>query len=187
MSFNAVANIANIAIRIALILYPLYVWWAISNWHPAMALLPATIIALIKACSATAGWPARLFFLLTSSLLVLALVLGQSENVMLFYPVWINVGMLLLFATSLWFPPTIIERFARLMEGELDAHAIEYTRKVTQVWCGFFIINGSIATATAMWGNWDIWLLYNGGIAYGLMGLLMLVEWWVRRVVKAAK
>lgn len=184
MSFNA---LANIALRVALVLYPLYVWWAINHWHPATALLPAAIIALIKACSAKVGWPARLFFLVTCCLLVLALLLGQSENAMLYYPVWVNVGMLLVFAVSLWFPPTVIERFARLMEGELDAHAIAYTRKVTQVWCGFFIINGSIAAATAWWGNWDIWVLYNGGIAYGLMGLLMLIEWRVRCVVKAAK
>lgn len=180
-------TVAAVSARIALVLYPFYVWWAMAHLHPAAALLPLAVLALFKSFGRHSHKSARVFFLLTCAALVLATIVGQAEQAMLYYPVWMNAGMLLLFASSLWFPPTIIERFARLMDGELDQRAITYTRKVTQVWCGFFLLNGAIAAYTAWHGDWDLWLLYNGGIAYGLMGLLMLIEWQVRRVVKAAK
>ncbi|HEX5792885.1 MAG TPA: hypothetical protein VFY01_06380 [Rheinheimera sp.] len=179
--------VVDIGLKVAVVLYPLYVWWAIKHWHPAAALLPVAAIALVKSCSSGAGLASRSFFLFTCLGLVLAMLLGQAEHAMLYYPVWMNAGMLLLFTASLWFPPTVVERLARLMDGELDQHAVAYTRKVTQVWCIFFLFNGAIAFATAWWGDWDLWLLYNGLISYILMGLLMLIEWQVRRVVKAAK
>lgn len=177
----------DICLKCALVLYPLYVWWAIHHWHPAAALLPVAAVALIKSCSRGAGVASRSFFLLTCAFLLAAMWLGRAEHALLYYPVWMNAGMLLLFAASLWFPPTVIERLARLMEGELDQHAVAYTRKVTQVWCLFFLFNGAVAFASAWWGDWDIWVMYNGLISYILMGLLMFIEWQVRRVVKAAK
>jgi uncharacterized membrane protein len=180
-------KVAGVGLRISLLLYPFYVWWAVNHLHPAAAVLPAVLVALFKSCSRDSSNATRGFFLLTCVALALALLSGQAEQAMLYYPLWMNAGMLLVFSASLWFPPTIVERFARMMEGTLDEHAVAYTRKVTQVWCGFFLFNGSIAALTAWWGDWDLWLLYNGGIAYGLMGLLMLIEWQVRRLVKAAK
>lgn len=88
------------------------------------------------------------------------------------YPLLINAVMLSVFAYTLISPPSMIERFARLREPDLPAQAIAYTRRVTQVWCGFFIINGLIALATALWASEAAWSLYNGLIAYLLMGLL---------------
>ena len=175
------------SLQLALLLYPFYVWWAVSNWHPALAVLPIMLLALAKALTSHSDTSQRWFFLLSAVLLLAASLLGKAEQAMLYYPVWMNAGMLLLFGWSLCYPPTVVERLARLMEGELDAKGVAYTRKVTQVWCGFFLLNGSIAALTAWWGDWDIWVLYNGLISYILMGLLMFIEWQVRRVVKAAK
>ncbi|QBL10698.1 DNA gyrase subunit B [Rheinheimera sp. D18] len=182
-----VKGLLSAALKVSLLLYPVYVWWAINHWHPATALLPIASIALLKSFTGDAGLASRGFFLLTCLGLVLAMLLGQSEHAMLYYPVWMNAGMLSLFGYSLRYPPTVVERIAKLMDGELDEKAIAYTRKVTQVWCVFFLLNGSIAFVTAVLGNWDLWLLYNGLIAYVLMGLLMFIEWQVRRVVKTAK
>ena len=73
---------------------------------------------------------------------------------------------------------------ARLSEPDLPDVAIAYTRKVTLVWCAFFLVNGGIALATALWGTEAQWTLYNGGIAYVLMGLIAAVEWLVRKRVR---
>jgi uncharacterized membrane protein len=51
---------------------------------------------------------------------------------------------------------------------------------VTQVWCWFFSVNGAIALATALWASPAIWTLYNGLIAYLVMGLLFAGEYVVR-------
>jgi uncharacterized membrane protein len=101
-----------------------------------------------------------------------------------YYPVAINAGLLAVFGWSLLHPPTIIERFARLQEPDLPAVALPYVRRVTQVWCGFFIINGSISLATAIWASDATWALYNGFLSYLAMGVLFAVEWLVRQRVK---
>lgn len=89
-----------------------------------------------------------------------------------YYPVMISAFMLILFGHSLIFPPTIIERIARRHESHFSDAAVRYTRHVTQIWCAFFILNGSIALSTALWASPQTWSLYNGFISYLLMGLL---------------
>lgn len=100
------------------------------------------------------------------------------------YPVFMNVTMLVAFSVTLWKPPSMIERFARLAEPDLDERGIAYTRIVTWVWIGFFGINGSIALWTALNGSWFVWGLYNGGISYGLAGLLFAGEYFIRQIVR---
>jgi uncharacterized membrane protein len=88
------------------------------------------------------------------------------------YPVLVNGALLALFTHSLYTPPSIVERIARLREPDLEPAAVRYTRRVTQVWCGFFAVNGTVALATAIWASPAVWSLYNGLIAYILMGAL---------------
>lgn len=103
------------------------------------------------------------------------------------YPVIVNVGMLLLFGLSLFFPPTVVERIARIKEPNLSDVGVKYTRCVTQVWCVFFVFNGTIAFLTACFMSHIIWSLYNGLIAYILMGLLFGIEYLCRLRFKKAE
>ena len=108
----------------------------------------------------------------------------KTHQLLLFYPVVINIVMLAVFGGSLWSAMPIVERLARLQEPDLNDAAIRYTRRVTQIWCAFFIVNGSIALLTALYGDMALWTLWNGMVAYLLMGTLMAVEWLVRQRVK---
>jgi uncharacterized membrane protein len=102
------------------------------------------------------------------------------------YPVLVNGALLVAFAWSLSSPQSMVERMARLSEPDLPPEGVAYTRTVTKVWCGFFVVNGSIALATALWATPAVWSLYNGVIAYGLMGLLFGGEYLVRLRFKRA-
>ena len=121
----------------------------------------------------------------TGLLAVLATVLNQALPLKL-YPALVNAVMLVVFGTSLRFGPPLVERLARLQEPELPAFALAYTRRVTQVWCGFFVLNGGLALLTALYASDRVWMLYNGLLAYVMMGVLFAGEWLVRRRVKAA-
>lgn len=101
------------------------------------------------------------------------------------YPVFMNLVMLVAFAVTLWRGPSMIERFARSFEPDLDEAGVRYTRKVTWVWIGFFILNGAMAGWTVAHGDWTLWTLYNGLISYLLMGALFAGEFLVRRHVRA--
>ncbi|MCE9650896.1 MAG: hypothetical protein K8R18_14855 [Parvibaculum sp.] len=103
------------------------------------------------------------------------------------YPVFMNMTMLFAFALTLWKPPSMIERFARIAEPDLDAHGVAYTRNVTWLWMGFFVVNGSLAFWTALYGSWQQWGVYNGAISYVLAGCLFAGEFIIRKIVRARK
>lgn len=116
-------------------------------------------------------------------ILCAASYLLKTHQLLLFYPVVVNSVMLTVFGGSLWSSMPIVERLARLREPDLPEPAVRYTRRVTQIWCLFFVANGSIALFTALYGDMTLWTAWNGMIAYLLMGTLMAGEWLVRRRV----
>ncbi|EIH4284747.1 hypothetical protein CFJ09_005446 [Escherichia coli] len=104
----------------------------------------------------------------------------KTHQLLLFYPVVVNAVMLAVFGGSLRSTMPIVERLARLQEPDLPEKAVRYTRRVTQVWCLFFIFNGSIALFTTLYGNMPLWTAWNGIIAYLLIGFLTAGEWLIR-------
>jgi uncharacterized membrane protein len=100
------------------------------------------------------------------------------------YPAMVSAAFLGVFGYSLLAPPSIIERMARGRGPALSPFVVTYTRRVTQVWCAFFLLNGCLALATALWASAALWSLYTGVISYVLMGLLFAAEYMVRRQVK---
>jgi hypothetical protein len=50
------------------------------------------------------------------------------------------------------------------------------------VWCTFFTFNGLVAAALALWATLYWWTLYNGLIAYILMGMLFAAEYIPRKL-----
>ncbi|MAZ66989.1 MAG: hypothetical protein CMF25_07745 [Kangiellaceae bacterium] len=117
----------------------------------------------------------------------LCIALGVVKNdaqYFRYYPVLISLSFLGIFGYTLWKPPSMIEKLGRLMEKDFPEEAVGYTRKVTVVWCVFFGINGLVALYTAVVSSMDTWVLYNGLIAYLLMGALFVGELAVRQLVK---
>lgn len=108
-------------------------------------------------------------------------LISSSSAGVRFYPVLMSAAMFCLFAWSLGQRQSIVERFARIIYREFPAEAVAYTRRVTTVWCGFFLVNGLIALWTALAASWATWTLYNGFISYVFMGLLFIGEYAVRQ------
>jgi uncharacterized membrane protein len=166
----------------ATLAYPLVVWFGLGRVSPAW------IAAALGLLAAARAWHARQWFWLVAAAgaALLALVsLGGSWLPLKLYPVMINGLLLAVFAASLWRGPSVVERLARITEPELPPAGVAYTRTVTAVWCGFFAVNGLLALITALWASDAVWALYNGLVAYVLMGLLFGIEWLVRQQVKA--
>ncbi len=112
-----------------------------------------------------------------------AIVVTDSELLLRFYPSLVNLGLLIAFGATLARGPSMIEKFARLGSPDLPPGAVRYTRRVTQVWCGFFVLNGAFSAYTALSWSRASWSLYNGLIAYGLIGVLLAGEYVWRRLV----
>ncbi|CAI1023441.1 hypothetical protein [Serratia quinivorans] len=175
---------------LALLLYPLAVWFGLARWGtnvlgPLLVTVFTLRLILLRGKLRQQMWLGKALAIVGILLALASWALKQSHW-LLYYPVLVNALLLLLFAYSLFAPPTVVERLARITEPQLDAVGVAYTRKVTQVWCGFFIVNGAIALATCLSGDITLWTLYNGGISYLLMGALMGIEWIVRKRVRRA-
>jgi uncharacterized membrane protein len=105
------------------------------------------------------------------------IAITDSESLLRAYPIVVNASMLVAFGATLFGGgPSMIEKFARVRRPDLDAHAVRYTRRVTQVWCAFFAINGAVSAACALWGSRAQWALYNGVVTYLLIGVLIAGE-----------
>ncbi|MDZ5459474.1 hypothetical protein SM757_23110 [Azohydromonas lata] len=159
------------------------VYAGMAQLQPRWMALVLLTLALARAAVARGGpWLAAGA---GAALLAAAAWWGNAWLPLKLYPVLVNAALLLVFGASLLRGPSLVERLARLREPDLPPAGVAYTRRVTQAWCGFFVVNGSIALSTALWGSDAAWALYNGLLAYGLMGLFFGVEWLLRQRLKA--
>ncbi|UTW03887.1 hypothetical protein KDX31_02310 [Amphritea atlantica] len=163
--------------------YPFIVYWGLQSFNAAL-LLPLLAIVLVLRWVAGEQNTDRKVILASAVGVVLIVIIWGIQQGLKFYPVLVNFSMLVVFGSSLYARQTVIEKLARLKEPDLPPRAIAYTRNVTRVWCAFFILNGTVSAMTAIWGSEQIWVLYNGFIAYLLIGLLMMTEWIVRQRLK---
>lgn len=145
------------------------------RWLAALLLLAAAARLPAMKVSPAARWSAAGALLLAGGA-----VWANALLPLKLYPVLVNAALLAAFAYSLASPMSMVERFARMSEPNLPPAAVAYTRTVTKVWCGFFVANGLAALGTALWATPDVWSLYNGVIAYLLMGVLFAGEYLVR-------
>jgi len=173
-------------IVVLLIFYPVFAYLGLrylgAGW--SAALLMAVCVArffLFRLRRESAAVGRQLWILCGGGIVLAAISLARSSaDAMLYYPVLTNAGLLLIFGHSLVYPPTVVERIARSMEGDLPPEGIAYTRRVTIAWMVFFVCNGLVALYTALFASLEVWTLYNGAIAYGLIGAMFGAELLVR-------
>jgi uncharacterized membrane protein len=171
-------RVATALAWLATLLYPLAIWLGLARFEPRWLGLFLLLVASLRALASREP----VWWLAASGALVLVIatfVLNDGLPLKL-YPVLVNVAMLLVFAASLWKPPTVIERLARLRHPDLPPEGVRWVANVTRAWCVFFVANGGIALWTALAASDATWALYNGAIAYVLIGAMLAGEWLLR-------
>ncbi|WP_281213685.1 hypothetical protein [Shewanella insulae] len=160
--------------------YPLAVYFGLNYLPPGVIPLLLCSLLLLRLALQRQQVRAMMLPIVVGIFLTAGSYLAKQTSWLLYYPVVINLSMLALFTYSLKHGPTMIERLARLKEPDLPDEAIPYLRKVTQIWCGLFVFNGIMALYTASATSLATWTLYNGFIAYLLIGTLLGGEWLYR-------
>lgn len=180
------SRLIALGLLLAGLAYPFAVYLGLEHLSPRLFALLLGALWLARMFS---GKQTPLSRTLTTVALLFCLLLALAGEPALlrWYPVLISLALLGLFAGSLCSGMPIIERLARLSEPELPPAAVRYTRQVTWVWVGYFVVNASIASGLALWAPLSWWTLYTGLIAYLLMGLLFAGEWLVRQRIRNAK
>ena len=180
----------------ATVIYPIAVFYLlVIRKIPIRTLSPVVmafaLVAFIMATSEKGKKrPVSLFW---TSLLLFGLgglcLLTNLKIILKLYPLLMNLLFLTAFGSTLLRPPSMIYRFAVIMDKSIpdspaQAGIAAYCRKVTFVWVGFFVCNGSMAAYTIFSGSDSLWALYNGGISYILMGILFAGEYLIRKKVQ---
>jgi uncharacterized membrane protein len=169
--------------------YPLLVYYGLVHWSPRRVALVVVAALVVLALLRWRGLDrsrvrGALGPLVPAVALALVTAATGDARALLAAPVLISLVLFATFAVSL--RPgrmPMVERFARLQEGDrLPAHAVPYTRRVTQVWVVFFAINAAVAGALAVFASHEWWALYTGGIAYAIIGTIFAIELVVRRI-----
>ncbi len=184
------STVFRVLIAVLLLAYPVLVYFGLSQLDVrALAVLLLVLgIARVAGLALVGGHaPMRTQAIFTGLALIVVACssfLFSSVDALRYYPVLVNVLLLVLFAASLRRPPSMIERIARLSDPDLTPEGVVYTRNVTIIWCGFFVLNGAAALYTTLVSDLDVWAFYNGFLSYCLMGLLFAGEFLVRLWVK---
>ena len=181
----------SVALRVlaaaTMIAYPAFVWLGLSSGSPrqvAIILLALmTPACLLRRSKRERGQGVALVAVPITilGLLVVSAVFDGADFIRA-TPVAANVVLLISFCATLRRGSVpMIERFARLQEPDLDEPKQAWCRAWTKIWCAFFVANGAVALALAALADLRTWALYNGGIAYALIGALFALEWLLRR------
>lgn len=186
------ANILLGTLVVLSLAYPFVVYHFIDKWPTFYFIAGMAGLLLLrsmsihwknkKSASSLRGKPLPFAFAVIAALFLL--YLWNQQLAPLFYPVIMSLALAATMGLSLIYSPSLIERFARIKEPNLDNNGVRYTRKVTWLWTGFGVFNAAVAYLTILLHDRSWWTLYNGCISYMLIGLLMVGEYVVRRHCK---
>lgn len=172
---------------VAFLAYPLLVF-ATLRWESPrriagilLALLVARMLLLSSQRSLAyirvVSWPVFAFL----CAIAIAAIWNTPLSLLL-APALGSVALLVTFARSLsGTRESVVEGFARAQLGELGEAEIRYCRRVTAVWCAFFLCNALVTAILAFRGALELWTLHTGLIAYIGMGTLIGVEYCYRQ------
>jgi len=174
-----IASVLQVVLGIA---YPVLIFFALAWLEPrevGLVVLGLAGLRLVTARFGAAMAFAREVWLPAVAVAVVAVgtAIWNDPMGLLLAPVLINVALLMSFGGSLFGARPIVERFARLQSDDLSEAEVVYCRRVTRVWCVFFVVNGSIALYLALARDIETWAFFTGFISYVLIGLLFATEY----------
>lgn len=167
------------------ILYPVLVFFGLPYFGvrgAALAMVGAMVLSLVFQLWGR-GRISRLTWipLVTVGLLSVSALLNNL-GWMLAVPSALSMLLFALFFPTLFLGRPMVERFARVQHPDLRADEVSWCRGWTMGWCGFFVVNASLAAALALWAPLFWWTFYTSVVAYVLMGTMFASEWTVRKL-----
>lgn len=190
-------KIFKVLITVLSVAYPVVVFVSLTVFHASPRVIAFNLMAMgiiyFLANSKDAGKKSfqgvQFWFMVVLTIgLSVTVFFTDSWGLAKLYPVIMNTFLFLGFAYTIVKPPTMIFRFAQIQDKTiLDSPDLEdiknYTKKVTIIWCIFFVFNGAVAAITSQFASDFVWSLYNGLISYVLIGVLIVGEMIVRKFV----
>jgi uncharacterized membrane protein len=179
------ASLLRAGTGLLFLLYPFLIYLGLHEFQPRVIACLLLIAAILRLISNRYGEKKEgemgmsLYWIAAAVLVIIFTFVTDLKLGLYLYPPLVNLIFFTFFLISLFYPPTVIEKIARRHRSEMPVKAVVYTRKVTQAWCLFFLINGSMSVMSIFYSE-EWWVLYNGFIAYILIGLMLAGEYFIR-------
>lgn len=179
------ASILRAGTGLIFLLYPFLIYLGLHEFQPRVIACLLLIAAILRLIANKYGenkeveMGMSLYWIAAAILVTIFTFVTDLKLGLYLYPPLVNLIFFTFFSISLFHPPTVIERIARRHRSEMPVKAIVYTRRVTQTWCLFFLINGGISVMSISYSE-EWWVLYNGFITYILIGLMLAGEYLIR-------
>lgn len=110
------------------------------------------------------------------SIFIVLLFYFTKLNTLKIYPCTVNFSIFLLFFLSLFQDETVIQKIAKIKEGNLKEPIKTYTRNLTYVWVVFLFFQFVVSIVTCFLSD-NIFMFYNGCISYVLLGCFFGAEY----------
>jgi uncharacterized membrane protein len=167
----------------ACVAYPFLVYWVLGQRQPWFGPM-LTLAALLALCACLPGRRARAVAVFSVlALVALSLVLATPSTLLYLPPICVNLGLAWLFGRTL--APgqqPLITRFARLEQAEPGPAVLAYTRRLTCVWVGFFLVMATLSVILATLGLREAWMWFTAVGNYLCVAALFAIEYaWRRR------
>ena len=166
-------------------LYPLAIYFGLGYFQPAILALILLAVMLIRFVFLVEN---RTFTQAVPLILVGGLCLlvawFQSEQLLRYYPVLMNLCVAGFFWFSLRGEVTLIERFAGAFNKDLTPQALLYMRGLTKAWALLLTVNAGVSLYTACCVSFKSWAIYNGIIAYIVFAVFTAFELCYRHYYK---
>jgi len=168
-----------------LLVYPLASAWVIERFGVRIAALALT--AIVAPAFALAGQRVAAAFgtrapaSIGPLLLTLAAAVTGDRLFLMLVPAAVYLVLFELFRASLHGPMSMIELGARFMEPYAPEFISSYCRKLTMMWCGFFVANAVVVAVLAIFAPPEWWKAYTGWMIYVILAALSVVEFLVRK------
>lgn len=170
------ATIFTVVAAIAAV-YPFLIYFGLSQY----GIRPLALFLLVVLCLRVLLWQQFSHREKVILLGLIVLLCGfaawlQSEALLRYYPVLMNLGFSLVFISSLFTEKPIIERLMSLVVQDFSEPALRYIRGLTLAWGIILLLNALVSFYTACCLSLQQWTIYNGAIVYLLFGLFTLGE-----------
>jgi len=165
--------------------YPLVVWFSLTHWGTRstalLVLAVAVPVTIAKGLHRKQGMGMLLWQAGGVGVIAMSAFVSGRPAILEQLPVMISLFLLGNFVATLFRPPPMIERYARMVHDDLSPAEVSHCRVTTYVWIGFFALNAVVAEYLALFASTGAWALYSGGIAYGIIGTIAGTEYLVRK------
>ncbi len=175
----------NIIFTSLMALYPTFVFFALSFTDISTETIAIGMLVICGIAFLLNIKTSNRYTPLFACIIAVLMLFSDAKTVLKFYPIGVVFLVLWAFGITLFQKNTIVFGFARFLDSSILDHPglaeiKKYCRRITEVWCAWFIVNIIIDFVFVFSGDFKTWAIFNGPICLGVQIVIFVGEFIAR-------